>query len=153
MAISMSNGLKASLINTSLSAALSGTTITLFSGPVPADANEPINQSLNKALATFNLDGLLQYEVSGTNLRNRPELWNSEAKASGTATFFRIYKPNTSLSYDDVNYEVEPNSFYSTLNSIRIQGTVGFFGSDININPEITQGKYYTIEYFAIGFM
>lgn len=144
MAIKASTGLRNKLLDTNpLRTALASGFIKIYSGTVPASADEAISGG-NTLLCTISVNSAgtgLTFEaaaVNGTIVKNASEVWSGTNVATGTATFYR-------------HVTASDTGALSTSES-RIQGEVGLAGTDMVLSStSLTSGATQTIDYYAIN--
>lgn len=137
----ISTGLRAYMLNTgSVSAALTGGSIVIYSGTVPANADAAL--AGNTVLVTITNGGSgITFESSlssGLLVKNSSETWSGTNSNSGTATFYRWIMPG-----DD-----------GTLSTtqIRAQGTVGVLLAGLLVqNTALVSGQTQTISAYSLG--
>lgn len=127
----------------SLKAALDGGVIRIYSGTIPASADDATAPGAALLCEiTVDDDGVtgLTLEAAAANgsiLKNASETWQGTATANELATFFR---------WESI---ADDGSSSTTLK--RIQGTIAQGGADMNMgNPLFTNGAVQTIDYFII---
>lgn len=137
----ISTGLaNALLAEKSLKAALDGGELRLFSGAVPASADDAVGSAV--LLGVYKASGAgINFEAAADNgalSKAASETWAGMAVATGTASFLRHVLPA-----DDNN---------SSTTAIRIQATVALAGADIDMTTlSVTQSaalqpmEYYTV--------
>lgn len=143
MALKFSTGLRAGLMVTgSLKSMLDGGSIKVYAGAVPASADAAIGSAV--LLCDINVKTTaagLTFEAtapSGVLTKNLSEEWESNNVATGDATFFRFVKSSDTGT--------------SSTSQVRIQGTVGLAGADMQIsNTSLVLGAPQKIEYFNVA--
>lgn len=143
MALKFSTGLRAGLMVTgSLKGLLDGGSVKIYGGTIPATADAALGSAvlLCDVKVKTSGDGLT-FEAtapSGVLTKNLSEEWESDNVASGSATFFRFVKSSDTGS--------------SSTTEVRIQGTVGLAGTDMQIsNTALLVGAPQKIEYFNVA--
>lgn len=147
MAIRFSTGLKNALLDTSsLDTLLNDGTIRIYSGAVPASADATLASAvlLNQytdAGAALGAGTGLDFEaaaVAGALGKLTAQVWQGDAVATGTASFFRF------VQQADTGGAVPAE--------IRIQGTVGGVGAELFVaSTSFSISTTYTIDYFSIA--
>lgn len=125
MTVIASTGLKTSLLgNGGFSEVMSGTVFKLYSGIVPAHANDSVGGAtlLCTISNTAIPDDGVSFNDSTPAILTKPsaEEWSGTNVASGAATFYRL------TSSEDTG------SASTTIP--RLQGTVGVFNADLNLS-------------------
>lgn len=143
MSLRFSTGLRAGLLAVgSLKTLLAGSELRLYAGPVPASVDNAIGAS-NQVLCVIRNDGLtgLNFEDTapdGLIAKKTTESWKGTNIASGTATFYR--------------HVLMADTDTSSASEIRIQGTVGLAGADMNIsNTALVTGAVQSLEAYTIA--
>lgn len=143
MAITLSTGLRNHLcVVGSMRDALNGKVINLYSGTPPASADAALSVG-SDLLCTISVGGDgtgITFEpvaVGGVLLKNAAEEWQGSVLSNGTATYYRV-----STSAD---------SQETSTAAIRIQGTVGAIGADMNLsNPVLVASAVQSLTYFTL---
>lgn len=109
----------------SLKSALDGTVIKIYSGEAPASADAALSGNSLLCVITRDGDGstglTLSGDASGGQVtKSTSELWEGEIIANGAATFFR--------------QELLSDTGDASSTAIRLQGTVGNVGADMNFS-------------------
>lgn len=123
MTLKVSTGLRNQLLDGgSLKAALAGGLIKIYTGPVPASADDAVTGTL---LTTVSLAGSgtgidLGVAAGGTIPKDPSQSWSGINVATGTAVYFRHVAAG-----DDGTL---------TATSKRLQGTCGTAGADLNMS-------------------
>lgn len=139
----ISTGLRNALLGvSSLATALANSEIRIYAGTPPASANASIGSATLLCVITVGGTGTgLTFEtpaVDGVLVKNSAEVWEGENVASGVATFFRHV-----LQADDGS---------SSTTAVRIQGTVGLVGADLNLSStNLTAAAMQSIDYYAVA--
>lgn len=136
----LSTGLRKYLADTgSLKAALAASEIRIYSGTVPAHADDSIGSAvlLNTiraaAAATLNMDAT---GPGGVLPKAPAEVWASNNVASGTASFYRHVLPADSGALSTT--------------AVRMQGTCGV-GGDMNMgNTALVNGVSQPVDYYFL---
>lgn len=121
-----STGLRDFLLSTgSLRGALDGTVLRIYSGPVPVSADAALVGNTLLCVITKDGDGesglTLAPEAGGGQItKNSSEVWEGAVLANGEATFFR--------------QEFLADAGDASSSAIRLQGTVGVVGEDMNLS-------------------
>lgn len=144
MSLEFSTGLKTYLLVTgSLKAALDGTCIRQYSGPIPDTADSAIGGS-NTLLKEITVGGAgtgITFEstpVGNALVKKVSETWTGVNLASGTATFYR------QCSLTDAGG--------ASTTERRIQGTIGVSGEDMNLpTTALIEAEYGPITYHSIA--
>lgn len=128
------------LASGSFKAALAGTVLRIYGGAAPASADESIGSAV--LLCTISVDGdgtgvTLDAAASGGVIAKNPsEVWTGDVTTSGTAAFFRM--------------ELASDAGAFSTSAVRMQGTVGLVGADLNFSSVILLvGDARRINYFA----
>lgn len=144
MTVKYSTGLRDHLAVTgSMKAAIDGMQIDIYSGVEPdtADAAMPGGATL---LLTISAEGdPITWEAGGGGVLRKAsaETWNGVTVAAGTAAWFRIH------SSSDGGIE--------SASIIRVQGSVGAYGADINLTSgvELESGAPITLNSLYMVFL
>lgn len=142
MAIKASTGLRNQLLTTQpLSGALSNGLIEIYSGTPPATADDAVTGTL---LCTISVDSSgtgLAFDtaaVNGVLLKSPTQTWSGVNAASGTATYYR--------------HVTQSDSGISSTTDVRIQGTIGVAGADMNMTSvNLVSGATQTVDYYSVG--
>jgi hypothetical protein len=137
-----STGLRNYMLDTgSLKQAMTGTVIKVWSGAVPASADDAVPGDA-VLLLTYSLNGTgggVSFDTSasqGTLQKNPAEVWQGTIAASGTPSFFRMQTSGDS------------GAASTTLN--RFQGTVGLQDADMTVSATTwTAGDERKLNYFT----
>lgn len=138
-----STGLRNSILdNTGVRSLLAGGTLKIFSGTVPASADDAEAGTL---LATYTLNGdgttglTFDAPAAGVLPKAAAEVWSTAAAAaSGAAAYFRFVGSADTAAAS----ATEP----------RVQGTVGTVGTDMVLaSTAFVAGQPYTMKYMSIG--
>lgn len=120
-----STGLRNYMLATgSFKQAIDSSIINIYSGVEPATADDALGSAV--LLCTISLEGtgtgvtLATVPSAGTLTKNPSEVWTGDVLVSGQASFFRMQKPADAGS--------------SSVSAVRLQGTVGLIGADLNFN-------------------
>lgn len=141
--ISLSLGLRHHVLAVgSMKDALSGKVIKLYSGAVPATANDAITGG-NTLLCTISTGGdgtPLEFEatpVNGILVKDTSDEWVGTVLASGTATFYR--------------FSAAADADGASTTNVRVQGSVAIVGGDLNLsNPTLVEDAVQRVTFFAI---
>lgn len=130
------------LADNSLKAALGGFVIRVYEGTAPASPDDAIPAGATQ-LVEISLDdtgnelALANSAAGGTIAKDSGQVWEGTVGSSGLAEFFRIVKPA-----DDGS---------SSSAAVRIQGTVGTAGEDMNFSdPSLTENAVQRVEFLNI---
>lgn len=136
-----STGLRNFMLATgSFKQAIEGSVLSIYAGPVPPTADDPITGAT--LLCTVSKEGTgagvtLNTSASGGTISKNPsEVWTGEVIASGTATFFRMQQPS------DASGE--------STTAVRLQGTVGLIDADLQLSSvNLVLGDARRINFFV----
>ncbi|KWR85521.1 hypothetical protein [Pseudomonas sp. PI1] len=139
----LSTGLRnAVMAVSSFRAALAGCVINVYSGTIPATADAALSGDA-VLLYTISVDGGgggLGWEsaaVGGVLSKSTSEAWKGTVVAAGTISFFRLQAP------------ADTNGASTT--DIRIQGTAGVLGFDLNMSKDaVIVSEVQTVDYATI---
>lgn len=143
-----STGLKNHLAVTgSLLSALNNCLLDIYSGPVPASADDAVDGSSVK-LCTISVGGAgtaCTFETTATNgvlTKKASEAWSGSVAATGTASFWRLYVPA------DTGATADASATYS-----RVQGTCGTDVTAEMVLPsvDLTSGNTQAINLFQVS--
>lgn len=131
-----------------LQAALNNGLLGIWSGPVPASADDAVDGS-SVLLATISAGGTgtgMTFQTTSTGgvlAKTASENWTGNVLATGTASFYRYYIPTDTGATAD-----------TTAANIRIQGTVGTDMNSSMLLPSValTQGNTQAISAFQVGW-
>lgn len=109
----------------SLKDALDGTVIKIYSGDIPPTADAPLAGATLLCVITRDGDGttgltLAPDAAGGQITKSTSEVWEGEIIANGMASFFR--------------QELLSDTGEASTTAIRLQGTVGVVGEDMNFS-------------------
>lgn len=142
MSLKFSTGLRqAILASNPLREVLANGEIRIYSGPEPASVDSAISGS-NLLLVTIRTDanGGLNFETDapgGTLLKDLDEVWQGTVVANGVATFYR--------------HVLAADTGAASTSSPRIQGTVGFAGTDMQLsNTNLVIGAIQKMEAYSV---
>tara|TARA_R110002110_G_scaffold415835_1_gene657228 strand:+ start:42617 stop:43057 length:441 start_codon:yes stop_codon:yes gene_type:complete len=132
----------AMLATGSFKSIMDGGFLKLYSGAVPASADDALGAAVLLVTISVSAGGTgLTFEATATNgilSKATAETWQGVNAASGTATFFR-FAPSADTG---VSSTTEP----------RVQGNVGVIGSDLNLsNTSLTASAIQTINHFNVA--
>ncbi len=135
MALKLSTGLRDGMLDTSpFKTLLDASRVKLYSGVAPSTADEA-EGTLLVSIGSDNADThchFLAAAVSGVLSKNA-DIWSGVAGATGTASYFRLV--------------VNTDTGVLSTTEIRMQGTVGTSGADINMSSvSIVSGATQTID-------
>jgi hypothetical protein len=139
MALKLSTGLRNGMLDTSpVKTLLDASRLKIYSGSAPATADEA-EGTLLVSIGSDNVDThchFLAAAVSGVLSKNT-DIWSGVAGATGTASYFRLV--------------VNTDTGVLSTTEIRMQGSVGTSGSDINMSSvSIVNGATQTIDTFDL---
>ena len=137
----LSTGLRNGLLVTgSLESLMASGKIKIYSGTVPATADDALGSAtllctIDRSGSGINLDTTA---TNGTILKLGSETWSGVNAASGTGTFFR--------------HATASDTGVSSTTEVRIQGTFGIAGCDMNrtAGATLTSAATTTIDYYAV---
>lgn len=136
----LSTGLRNSVLSTgSWKAALAGGELRIYSGTPPVDADAAITGTLlatiKNGASGINFD---TSAVGGTLSKAPGETWSGVVQSpGGTATYFR--------------HVLAADAGTLSTTAVRIQGTVGVAGADLNISATgLTTGATQTIDGYSV---
>lgn len=137
-----STGFRNAMLSTGAIPALNGKVIKLYSGPVPASADEALpSTALLLATITVNDGGTgltFATPAGGQVTKSTSEVWSGTVTANGTASFFRM--------------EDAADSGAASTTAVRIQGTIGLDGADMNFGTTaLITGNLRQINVFVIS--
>ncbi len=135
MSLKLSTGLRDGMLDTSpFKTLLDASRVKLYSGAAPATADDA-EGTLLVSIGSDNADThchFLAAAVSGVLSKNA-DIWSGVAGATGTASYFRLV--------------VNTDTGVLSTTEIRMQGTVGTSGADINMSAvSIVSGATQTID-------
>lgn len=135
MALKLSTGLRDGMLDTSpFKTLLDASRVKIYSGVAPATA-DAAEGTLLVSIGSDNADThchFLAAAVSGVLSKNA-DIWSGVAGATGTASYFRLV--------------VNTDTGVLSTTEIRMQGTVGTSGADINMSAvSIVSGATQTID-------
>lgn len=135
MALKLSTGLRDGMLDTSpFKTLLDASRVKIYSGVAPASADDA-EGTLLVSIGSDNADThchFLASAVSGVLSKNT-DIWSGVAGADGTASYFRLV--------------VNTDTGVLSTTEIRMQGTVGTSGADINMSSvSIRSGATQTID-------
>ncbi len=137
-----STGFRNAMLSAGAIPALNGKVIKLYSGTVPASADEALSANA-VLLATITVsDGgtglTFATPAGGQVTKNTSEVWSGTVVANGVASFFRMEDP--------------ADSGAASGTAIRIQGTIGLDGADMNFGTTaLVTGNLRQINVFVIS--
>ena len=136
MALKLSTGLRDGMLDTSpFKTLLDASRVKIYSGVAPATA-DAAEGTLLVSIGSDNADThchFLAAAVSGVLSKNA-DVWSAAASATGTASYFRLVVGATDTGV-------------LSTTEIRMQGTVGTSGADINMSSvSIVSGATQTID-------
>lgn len=148
MAFKFSTGFRnGALVTGSVSTLLTGGFIDIYSGAVPADADASVGSAVLLTTISDNAGvGGLSFEPTasgGVLSKLGSQTWKGLINADGTASFFR--------------YRLTGDTGALSTTAVRVQGTVGLAGYDMNLNPVVLAvapaPQYQIIDYFSLNFL
>lgn len=136
-----STGFRNATLATGSVPALTGKVIKIYSGTAPASADEAIVAGSTLLVTITSGDtgaGLTFGTPSGGQVsKSTSEVWSGTVQNSGTATFFRM--------------EDAADTGLSSATAVRIQGTVGLDGADMNFGTTaLVAGNLRQLNLFVI---
>ena len=138
-----STGLRTGMLqDTSFKAALDGGHLRIFSGPVPATADDPETGELLMELTVGGDGGTgLSFGIAaaGAISKSDAEVWmTSSINETGTISHFRFVSSSDTGELSST----EP----------RVQGSAGLVGTDMTLtNLSVTAGLPWTLNFFTVG--
>lgn len=138
-----STGFRNATLSTGAVPALTGTVLKIYAGTtIPATADEaiPVGSTLLATVSVSDTGTGLSFAApaGGQVTKNTGEVWSGTVAASGTASFFRMEPA------------ADTGAFSQT--AIRVQGTVGLDGADMNFgNTALVAGNIRQINYFVLS--
>lgn len=138
-----STGLRnAMLADVALRTKLSGCRLRIYSGTVPATADDSIGAATTLCTVTNDATAtgltFASTASSGTITKTVSEIWRGVNAASGTASFYRIEESS------------DTGALSTTL--ARIQGTIAVAGADLNLSSvTLTSGASQTIDNYVVA--
>lgn len=138
-----STGLRNYVLDTgSMKSALDGKIITIYSGPIPASADDAIGSAI--PLVVISVDGAgtgvtMAPSASGGQLSKNPsEVWQGTILNSGTASFFRM--------------QTAADGGGASTTAVRVQGVCALDGGDMNLSTlALVAGNIREIKYFTVS--
>lgn len=123
----------------SLKSLLDGGELRLYSGTVPADADAALGGATLLCTIKNGGSGITFATAAGGVMQKAgAETWSGVNAATGTASFYRHV-----LSADDGT---------SSSSAVRLQGTVGVAGADMNLSSvSLTSGATQTLNFYSIA--
>lgn len=143
MTLKASTGLRNQLLATApLRSALNLGTIKIYSGTVPATADDAVGGATLLTTITNNstATGLTMEAdaVGGVLSKTITEVWSGVNVAGGSATFYRHVAPGDTGAYSETQ--------------ARVQGSVGVSGADMNLtNTALSNGATQTIDFYTLN--
>lgn len=139
-----STGLRTKVLDTSpLKTLMALGKINIYSGPVPASADDAITGShtlLSSITVASGATGIsLDTSAADGVIAKAPgEVWSGVNVASGTATFYR--------------HVAAADTGGASTSEARLQGEVAVFGKELNLsNTTLTSGATQTIDFYVVG--
>lgn len=143
MTYHVSSGLRNKMLDTgSLKSVMANGLIKIYSGPVPADADQALDPSC-VLLSTISVNGAgggINFDAAsnGTIPKAAAESWSGTNAANGAASFYRHVAPG-----DD--------GTLSTTQA-RLQGAVAVAGAEMNLSSTaLVAGAPQTIDYYVVA--
>ena len=141
MAVKVSTGLRNALLDSSsLKGILDGGFLDIYSGTIPATADDALTGATLLCRVSNGGSGLTfdTNAVGGVLSKNPSEVWQGLNTASGVASFFRFVSASDTGAASDTEK--------------RIQGTVAVLGADLNIsNTSLTVSAPQAIQFFYVA--
>lgn len=141
MAVKVSTGLRNALLDSaSLKDILDGGFLDIYSGTIPATADDALTGATLLCRVSNGGSGLTfdTSAVGGVLSKNPSEVWQGLNTASGVASFFRFVTAADTGAASDTEE--------------RIQGTVAVLGADLNIsNTSLTVSAPQAIQFFYVA--
>lgn len=141
MAVKVSTGLRNALLDSaSLKDILDGGFLDIYSGTIPATADDALTGATLLCRVSNGGSGLTfdTNAVGGVLSKNPSEVWQGLNTASGVASFFRFVSASDTGAASDTEG--------------RIQGTVAVLGADLNIsNTSLTVSAPQAIQFFYVA--
>ena len=141
MAVKVSTGLRNALLDSaSLKGILDGGFLDIYSGTIPATADDALTGATLLCRVSNGGSGLTfdTNAVGGVLSKNPSEVWQGLNTASGVASFFRFVSASDTGAASDTEE--------------RIQGTVAVLGADLNIsNTSLTVSAPQAIQFFYVA--
>jgi hypothetical protein len=141
MALKLSTGLRDGMLDTSpFKTLLDASRLKIYSGSAPATADEA-EGTLLVSIGSDNADTHCHFEAAAVSgvLSKNSDIWSGVAGATGTASYFRLV--------------VNTDTGVLSTTEIRMQGSVGTSGSDINMSSvSIVNGATQTVDTFDLTF-
>lgn len=139
MTVILSTGLREGLATTgSLRSLINNTKFHIYSGIVPALADDSIGNAVLLCEVSNSGAGITFEDAApgGILLKKANETWTGTNLASGAASFFRLVQSSDTGS--------------SSTTAVRIQGTVGILGSDMElVSVNLAEGAPQVIDVAA----
>lgn len=136
-----STGFRNATLSTGAIPALTGKVLKLFSGAIPASADDALAAGVTPlCVVSLNDTGnglSFSAPTGGQVTKNTSEVWSGTITASGTATFFRM---------EDLT-----DAGAASTTNIRVQGTVAQDGADMNLGETaLVAGNLRQIKFFVL---
>ena len=153
MAYHVSTGLRNKLLSKSAGAIVGGSLadlldlgkIMIYSGAVPATADDAVSGTLLVTITNNSTATGLTFEdnaVTGGISKAAGETWSGVIALSGTATYYRHIGAAEAAGTVGASSTVLP----------RLQGAVGLFGAELNLtNTTLTAAGTQTLDYYFVG--
>lgn len=121
---------------------LDGGVIKIYGGTVPSSANDALTGAVLLCTVSLASTGTgISFDAAPANgvlSKNPSEVWSGVNVASGTATFYRHVKLADTGAAD--------------ASEVRIQGTVGVVGADLNLSSTaLVSGATQTIDFYSVA--
>jgi hypothetical protein len=143
MAIKISTALRnAILASGSVRSSLNGGFIRIYSGAVPSSADSALGSATLLCVISVNSTGtgitFATTASGGVLTKNLSETWSGVNVASGTASFYR--------------HVAALDTGENSATQVRIQGTVGTAGADLNLtNTTLVNGAPQLIDFYSVA--
>lgn len=136
-----STGFRNATLSTGAITALNGKVIKIFSGAVPASADDALPTGLVPlCVVSLNDTGTgltFGTPTGGQVTKNTSEIWSGTITTSGTATFFRM--------------EDSSDAGGASTTAVRVQGTIAQDGADMNLGETaLVSGNLRQIKFFVL---
>lgn len=141
-----STGLRNYMLSTgSFKGAMDGSVIKIYSGSQPLSADDPLSVG-SVLLCTISVNGsgtgltMSPAAANGQLSKNTGEVWSGTVAANGTAAFFRM--------------ETTADDGTSSTTAIRLQGSIGLDGADLNFaTVSLVIGNLRQINFFVVSIV
>jgi hypothetical protein len=138
-----STGLRNGMLATdSFKNLMDGSFLNIYSGTVPASADDALGSAVLLCTITESDDGTTGLTfgtpVNGVIPKTTSEVWEGTNVASGTASFWRL--------------ETSSDTGASSTTEHRVQGTIGSVGTDmLASNNALTEDEVFPLNYFNVA--